>query len=172
MSGRMIKFVFILTAFAFVLGVAASVAEAQVNAMSGKATLTYTKKEVVPVGDAEGHILLLGEASGPSVSTGKWDFMSGATAISRSTADLTKGNGTQSGYFILSKDSSQTIAKYTGTVKTILSPEGKPLTTFSGEWKYVKCTGAFEGCAGQGVYQGNFLSENELAVEFKGIMVQ
>ena len=172
MSRRMIKFMFILTAVVFVVSVAATVAEAQVNAMSGKATIKYTKKEVVPVGDVEGHILLLGEATGPSVNTGKWDFMNGATATSRSTADLTKGNGTQSGYFILSKDSSQTVAKYTGTVKTILSPEGKPLTSISGEWKYVKATGAYEGCTGQGVCQGNFLSENEIAVEFKGIVIQ
>jgi len=172
MSMRVIKVVFVLTAVAVVFGVAVSEAEAQVNAMSGKATITYTKREVVPVGDAEGHILMVGEASGPNVNTGKWDFMSGGTAASRSISDLTKGNGTQSGYFILSKDGSQTVAKYTGTVKTVLSPEGKPLTSLSGEWKYVKCTGAYEGCAGQGVYQGNFLSESEIAVEFKGILVQ
>jgi len=36
----------------------------------------------------------------------------------------------------------------------------------------VKCAGAFEGCTGQGVYQGNFVSENEIAVEFKGVLVQ
>lgn len=172
MSVRMVKFVFVLTASAVIFGVAVSEAEAQVNAMSGKAKITYTKKEVIPVGDAEGHILLLGEASGTNVNTGKSDFMSGATATSRSTSDLTKGTGTQSGYFILSKDSDQTVAKYTGTVKTILSPEGKPMTSLSGEWKYVKCTGAYEGCTGQGVYQGNFLSENEIAVEYKGILVQ
>lgn len=172
MSMRVVKAVFVLTMVAFVLVAAAAVAEAQVSAMSGKATIKYTKREVVPVGDAEGHILLLGEASGPNVNTGKSDFMSGATATSRSTSDLTKGNGTQSGYFILSKDGNQTVAKFTGTVKTILSPEGKPLTSIAGEWKYVKCTGAYEGCTGQGVYQGNFLSENEIGVEYKGIIVQ
>lgn len=172
MSTRVIKTVFILTVVALVFGVAVSEAEAQVNAVSGKATIKYSKREVLPVGDTEGHILLLGEASGANINTGKWDFMNGATATSRSTADLTKGTGTQSGYFIISNDKSQTVAKYTGTVKTILSPDGKPLTSLSGEWKYVKCTGAFEGCTGQGVYQGNFLSENEIAVEYKGILVQ
>jgi len=132
MNVRMIKLLFFLTALAFVLGMAASEAQAQVNAMSGKATIKYSKKEVVPVGDAEGHILLLSEASGPNVNTGKWDFMSGATASSRSTSDLTKGNGTQTGYFILSQGTNQTVAKYTGTVKTILLPEGKPMTSLAG----------------------------------------
>ena len=157
---------------AVVLGIASAGAQAQVNAMSGKATMKYSTRTVVPVGDVDGHALMVGEASGSNTSTGKWDFMSGATATSRSTADLTKGNGTQSGYFILSKDNSQTVAKYSGTVRTVLSPEGKPMTSLSGEWRYVKCTGAYEGCTGQGVYQGAFLSENEIAVEFKGILVQ
>jgi hypothetical protein len=42
----------------------------------------------------------------------------------------------------------------------------------SGEWKYVACAGAFAGCTGQGVYQGNFISQDEYIVEFKGILVQ
>jgi hypothetical protein len=64
------------------------------------------------------------------------------------------------------------VAKCSGTVKTALSPEGKPLTSFSGEWKYVKCTGIYEGCTGQGTFQGSFTAENEYVVDFKGILVQ
>jgi hypothetical protein len=172
MSKCVVKIMFGLTAVAVVIGMAAAGAEAQVNAMSGKATLKYTAKTVVPVGDAEGHILMVADATGLNTNTGKWDFMSGAVASSRGTADLTKGNGPQSGYFILTKEGSQTVAKYTGTVKTILSPEGKPLTSISGEWKYVSCGGAYAGCTGQGGYQGDFLSQDEYVVEFKGILVQ
>jgi hypothetical protein len=42
----------------------------------------------------------------------------------------------------------------------------------SGEWKTVKGTGIYEGCIGQGTYQGIFTTENEYVVEFKGIIVQ
>ena len=85
---------------------------------------------------------------------------------------MTKGNGSQSAYFILTRDDSETVAKITGALKTVLSPEGKPLTSMSGEWKYVKCTGVYAGCTGQGTYQGAFTAENEYVVEFKGILVQ
>ena len=169
MSKRTVK---IMVVLALVLGVAVPGAEAQVNAMSGKATLKYTKQLTVPVGDVDGHILQVAEASGTSANSGKWDFMSGAAAVSVGTADLTKGNGLQSGYFILSKDGNKTVCKYNGTIRTVLSPEGKPLTSMSGEWKYVAGAGVFAGCTGQGVYQGNFISQDEYVVEFKGILVQ
>ena len=169
MSKRTVKIMFVL---ALVLGVAVPSAEAQVNAMSGKATLKYTKQLAAPVGDVDGHIMQVAEASGTSANTGKWDFMSGAAATSVGTADLTNGNGAQSGYFILSKDGNKTVCKYTGTIRTVLSSEGKPLTSMSGEWKYVAGAGVFAGCTGQGVYQGNFISQDEYVVEFKGIVVQ
>jgi hypothetical protein len=162
---------FVLT-LAVALGMTVAEAEAQVNAMSGKAKLAYTKREVVPVGDAEGHIVMLGDASGLNTNTGKWEFMDGAKARSIGIHDLTKGNGPQTGYFMLSKEGAETVVKVGGTIKTVLSPEGKPVTTMSGDWKYVKCTGIYEGCTGQGTYQGSFTAENEYLVEFKGILVQ
>jgi hypothetical protein len=172
MIKRVVKIVFYLTVVAVVPGAVVSAAEAQVNAMSGKATMKYTTRTVVPVGDVEGHAMSVGEAGGTNTNTGKWDFMGGATATSIGTHDLMKGNGPQSGYFILSKGDDKTVAKITGTVKTILSPEGKPLTSMSGEWKYVACSGLYAGCTGLGTYQGNFISQDEYVVEFKGILVQ
>lgn len=166
------KGLLVLLAILAVPALVATDAAAQVNAMSGKARLTYTKREVVPVGDVDGHIFMLGDASGISTNTGKWAFMDGAKARSVGSQELTKGNGPQTGYFILSKDGSETVAKITGTIKTVLSPEGKPLTTMSGEWKYVKGSGIYEGCTGQGTYQGSFTAENEYVVEFKGILIQ
>ena len=140
--------------------------------ISGKASMTYSKKEVVPIGDAEGHILMLGVSVGTNSNTGSSDYMDGAAATTRSTADLIKGNGPQAGYFTLSKDGNETVAKYSGTIKTVLSPEGKPITSFSGAWKYIKCKGVYEGCTGEGTYQGHFTAENEYTVEYKGTLVQ
>ena len=172
MKTRLVKTLVVLIAVLAVGALVATDAAAQVNAMSGKSKMTYTKREVVPVGDVEGHIFMLGDASGVNANTGKWAFMDGAKARSVGTQELTKGNGPQTGYFILSKDGSETVVKNTGTIKTVLSPEGKPLTTMSGEWKAVKGTGIYEGCTGQGTYQGSFTAENEYVVEFKGILVQ
>ena len=158
--------------FLFLLSVNTTMADAGTKEMSGKATMTYTKKEVVPIGDTEGHIIMLGVSSGINTNTGSSDHMDGATATTSSTADLTKGNGPQAGYFTLSKDGNETVAQYNGTIKTILSPEKKPITSFSGTWKYVKCKGIYEGCSGEGTYWGHFIAENDYVVEYKGTLSQ
>jgi len=172
MKGHRVKALVTLIAVLAAGALAVTDVAAQVNAMSGKSKVTFTKREMIAVGDAEGHVLVLTEAAGTNENTGKWVFMEGATTFGYSVMDLTRGNGTHSGYFILSKDNSLAASKLTGTVKTVLSPEGKPLTSYTGEWKWVKCTGLFEGCTGQGVYQGTVISEKEVLAEYKGILVQ
>ena len=147
-----------------------TVSLADENAMSGMAKMTVVKKEVVPVGDTEGHVLVLSEAQGSNTNTGDWVFMDGADCISRTQLDLIKGNGVQNGYFIMSKDGNQTIVKYEGVVKTVLSPENKPLISFKGTWAYYKCSGIYEGCQGQGGYNGKYISEIEYIAEFNGLI--
>lgn len=166
------RFVIVVAVALTATAVFSTATHAQVNAFSGKSKLTFTKREMIPVGDVDGHVIGVAESTGTNENTGKWEFLSGATTGSRSILDLTKGSGTQTGYFTLSKDASAAICKYTGTVKTVLSPDGKPLTTYLGEWKWVKCTGALEGCTGQGIYEGKNLSETEILVEYRGIMAQ
>jgi len=166
------KTFFITISFIFITSLIVSIAYAGTKEISGKATMAYTKKEVVPIGDSEGHIIMLGVSSGLSSNTSTWDFMEGATAINSTTADLIKGNGPQAGYFTLSKDGNETVAKYRGTIKTILSEDKKPITSFSGEWKYIKCAGKYEGCSGKGTYKGHFISENAYTVEYNGTITQ
>lgn len=164
-------FIFILASL-LIYGLMASITQAGTNEMSGKASMTYQKKEVVPIGDTEGHIIMLGVSNGQNSNTGNWDFMDGAAATTRSTADLIKGNGPQAGYFTLSKDGNETVAQYKGTIKTVLSADGRPITSFSGTWEYIKCAGIYAGCSGEGTYQGHFISENAYVVEFKGNLSQ
>ena len=172
MRTNFVKSLLVFWAFSLIASLIVTMAHAGTIEMSGKATMTYIKKEVVPIGDTEGHILMLAVSSGLNSNTGNSDFMEGATATTRSTADLTKGNGPQSGYFTLSKDENETVAKYNGTIKTVLSPDKKPMTSFSGKWKYVKCAGIYEGCTGEGTYQGHFISENDYIVHYKGTLSQ
>lgn len=143
------------------------------HSMSGKAKMTVIKKEVIPVGDgSEAHILILTEARGTNTNTGDWIFMDGAESIAHTQLDLVKGNGTHNGYFVMSKEGNQTITRYEGSVKTVLSPENKPLVSFEGTWTYYKCSGIFEGCQGQGEYKGNYISETDYIVEFNGVLKQ
>ena len=166
------KTIFITISFIFITSLIVSIGNAGTKEISGKATMAYTKKEVVPIGDAEGHIIMLGVSSGLNSNTSTWDFMEGATAINGTTADLIKGNGPQAGYFTLSKDGNETVAKYSGIIKTVLSEDKKPITSFSGEWKYIKCAGEYGGCSGEGTYKGHFISENAYTVEYNGTITQ
>ena len=96
--------------------------------------------------------------------------MDGAEGISRTQPDLIKGNGSQRGYFTMSKDGNQTIVKYKGHVKTVVSPDKKPITSFERVWTYYKCTGIYEGFQGQGTYNGKYISETDYIAEFNGVI--
>ena len=61
-----------------ITGFTATMVSAGTNKISGKASMTYSKKEVVPIGDAEGHILMLGVSVGMNSNTGSSDYMDGA----------------------------------------------------------------------------------------------
>ena len=162
----------VLIAVLAVGALVATDAAAQVNAMSGKSKMTYTKREVVPVGDVEGHIFMLGDASGLNTNTGKWAFMDGAKARSVGPRNSPGATAPRQATSSSPRTAAKPCPRSPARIKTVLSPEGKPLTTMSGEWKAVKGTGIYEGCTGQGTYQGSFTAENEYVVEFKGIIVQ
>jgi len=170
MKTNCIKMSVLLVAVNFFIAICFSMAQAEVTAVSGKLTLSYIKKEVFPIPDAAGHVLYVGESQGTNASS---NYMDGATVSNISNDDLIKGSGPHTGYITSkTKNGNETIKKWSGIVKTVLSPEGKPITTFSGEWKYIKCSGEYEGCAGQGVYNGYFTAPETYVVEYKGILVQ
>jgi hypothetical protein len=139
--------------------------------IAGSFWLTYSKQEVIPVGDADGHILVLAEARGPNHSTGRDLYMDGAETSNREIADLVQGSGTHSGYVTFAKNSDSTVTKWSGQVQTVLSPEGKPVTTFAGTWIKVKGTGRYEGVTGGGTYKGHVISPTEYSVDWEGEIV-
>ncbi len=144
-------------------------AKAELKEVSGKMSVTYVKKEVFPVPDEAGHVFYSSLSQGTNSSS---NYLDGAEFSNIASSDLVKGSGPHHGYSITTgKEGTEIIKKWNGIVKTVLSPEGKPITTFSGEWKYVKCTGKYEGCAGQGVYNGYFTSKDSYAFDYKGILI-
>ncbi len=136
--------------------------------ISGSGTLSYTKQEALPVAEANGHLLLLGELRGSNKNTDNKDFMDGAEVTNREIAQLFQGNGPQSGYYTLSKDGNTTVALWKGEVTTVMAADGTPQTSFNGTWDYVAGTGKYDGIKGKGEYHGHFTSKTSYAVDWSG----
>ena len=136
--------------------------------VSGTSNLTYVQQHTVDVGDIQGHMLMLTKAQGSNRNTGQTDYMGGAEVTNVETADLIRGNGTHNGYITFSKNGESVVVKWSGKVTTTLSPENTPMTTFRGNWTYVKGTGQYQGITGSGTYQGRFTSQTEYTVDWEG----
>lgn len=158
---------------AVMMAVSASVlfsgaALAEGGAIAGSMQLSYTKQEALPVAEAPGHMLLLGEVKGANKNTGSTDYMDGAEVDNREIARLFQGSGPQSGYITIGKNGNTTIALWSGQVTTIMSAEGQPQTSFKGNWEYVAGTGKYNGIHGKGEYHGHFTSEKSYEVDWSG----
>lgn len=144
------------------------VAMAEGGNISGSVALSYTKQEALPITEAPGYMVLMGEVKGANKNTGGMDFMDGAEVTNREIARLFQGNGSHSGYITLGKDGNATIALWSGEVTTVMSPEGQPQTSFKGTWEYVAGTGKYDGIRGKGEYHGNFTSQTSYVVDWSG----
>jgi hypothetical protein len=134
---------FISLVLIFALGVTTSIAQQKFK-IAGKSTAAYTVREVVEVGDTEGHALYLLKIEGFNESTGEHKFMDGAEVDWFGSADYIKGNGPHTVYTKMSLNDNVVYAKAEGKSTTILSPEGKPVTTFEGSLTFTKGTGKYK----------------------------
>ena len=80
--------------------------------------------------DAKGHVLMLVETRATNKNTGPTDFMEDAKVVNREIRDLVQGTGTHNGYITLTDDDGEITAKWDGNVKTTLTKDGQPRTTF------------------------------------------
>ena len=129
---------------------------------SGSFDATYVKRDVQPI--AEGHILMLDEATGVNKGGGRFD---GFSVSCREIADLDKGNGSNSGYCLFAKGGDVQTVKIGGPVTTAMK-DGHPHTTLTGKWVVVSATGALVGSKGEGTYSGYFTAEDKFHVDWKG----
>ena len=136
--------------------------------VGGTFTMTYTQFNPVPVGDAEGHVLISNHATGTNRSTGRDRYMDRVEVANTETSDLTQGNGPHQGYVIFSSGGERTINKWQGKITTVLGADKQPVTTFQGSWTPVSGTGSYAGLKGQGTYQGRMTGKNTYVVEWKG----
>jgi hypothetical protein len=156
----------VITVLSLGLGTTASIAGS--TKIAGQFKQKYTKQEVLPVPQAEGHMLMLTETQGSNTNRGQNDYMDSAQVVLREIVDLEQGNGSHSGYVIeTSSNGDEVIAKFSGQVTTVMV-EGQPNTTMKGSWSKIRGTGKYEGIKGSGTYDGHFISENEYVIDWNG----
>lgn len=146
----------------------APIAQADGGKIAGTMSLNYSKQEALPVAEAPGNVLILGELRGSNKSTNGNAYMDGAEVTNREIVRLFQGNGPNSGYITLSKDGNAAVAQWNGMVSTVLSPDGQPQTSFTGSWQYVAGSGKYAGIQGSGEFHGNFTSQTSYDVSWSG----
>jgi hypothetical protein len=156
---------FVIAAALAVFAMAPATALADKIKDSGSFEATYVKRDMGPVPDQDGHVLLLTESKGTSSNPG--GLIDGFAASLYETADLRQGNGSQQGYAIYKKGADQQVVKFEGAVTTTMK-DGKPNTTMKGTYVLAGGTGALAGIEGEGTYTGYFTAEDAFHVDWQG----
>jgi len=165
MIRKLANMLVVLSAIA-AMGLASTNALAENVKDAGGYDATYTKRDMQPIPDQNGHVLMLTEASGTAKSPG--GPLDGFSVTERQTADLRQGNGPQQGYVIFAKGPDQLIVKFGGDVSTTLK-DGQPNTTMKGSYAVVSATGALAGTQGDGSYSGYFTAEDKYHIDWDGM---
>ena len=158
--------VFISLVLIFGLGVTISMAQQKIKT-AGKATYRTTDQQMFDVGDTENHFILISSFEGTNVSTGKHKFLDGAQVVGTSYAEVVDGNGYAQGSVNMSLNGDAVFSEYEGQVITTLSPEGNPIATIRGTFRWIKGTGQFENIHGEGTYKGESISSTEGITEWE-----
>jgi hypothetical protein len=151
----------------FAVGLTNCYAQKKIS-VSGEIKFTFTKIERFNIGDVDGHSFSITESTGTNTNTGSNVFMDGAKVIHYGFSDMIKGNGPQQGYNKFVSDNGSFFVKYEGKVKTVLSSEGKEISTFEGKYTWIGGTGQYENIQGKGTYEGSFTSDKEYTVNWEG----
>ena len=150
------------------LGATGSAAAAGMTKISGTITAKNVKEDVIPVSAPEGNLFLLEEFQGVNKNTGETDYLEGAEVDNKDVAALMHGSGPQHGYITFKQGDDQVEAKWDGSVKTVMSKDGQRQVSFSGKWEHTKGSGKYAGAHGHGTYKGQFTSQTDYVVYWKG----
>lgn len=112
------------------------------------------------VPDQTGHLLGLVETKGTNVSTGPGAFLNGASVRNVEQWDLTNGYGIDRGFIIFEIGADSLVARYEGRA---IAKAGAA-TNISGQFTFVRGTGAWAAISGEGSYEG---SANAQGFEFQ-----
>lgn len=134
---------------------------------SGSVDATYAKRDVQPIPDQDGHVLMLTDAVGTSKNTAGTGYLDGFSFDVREIMDLNQGNGASQGYVTFSKGNDQQVVKIDSIITTIMK-DGQPSTTMKGKWSIVKATGHLDGVRGDGTFTGYFTTKDKFHVDWEG----
>lgn len=151
----------------FAVGLTNCYAQKKIS-VSGEIKFTFTKTERFNIGDVEGHIISITESEGINTNIGSNVFIDGAKVTHYGFTNMIKGNGPQQGNNKFVTDDGPFFVKYEGKLKTVLSSEGKEITTFEGTYDWTGGTGQYENIMGKGTYEGSFTSDKEYTVNWQG----
>lgn len=156
-----IALISLMSASLYMGGVASAFAG---TACQGHSKMTSEQQHVLPVSEADGHILMLSQDSGPMESIG---VIGNGTATDRGMNRLFQGNGEGQGYHTLNTKDGAVVVQWSGTVKTIIK-DNIPNTSFKGTWEIIHGSGKFQNMEGYGDYDGYFTSETTRVINWKG----
>lgn len=144
----------------FVFGLTGSLAQEKTK-IAGKIFAVNTKYEVIKLDDVEGHTLIQHQWKGIDVVTDFQVFLSGYS-------DYIKGNGIHQVYSkLVDPEGDLYYTKAEGKTTTILSPEGKPVTSIDGKFSFIRGAGKFENIQGSGTYKGKIIGPGILTYEWE-----
>lgn len=164
-----IKFLSVLVTL-LITGLTAMPVMAEYSRISGAfKSVKYTKQEVIPVPQSQGHIIMLTNATTMNTDTSDTGFMSGANVVISEIVDLEQGNGPSRGYVTFTmKNGDEIVCEIRGDISTSMSANGHPDTGFTGKWSYISGQGKYANITGSGNYQGHFVAQDEFVVDWNG----
>ena len=136
--------------------------------ISGSAEVTYARRDTLGVPDAPGHELSVGRTTGKNRNTGKEDYFADADVVNVETTDLVRGTGSHNGYYTMGKGADTAVAQWQGKVVTTMAADQRPMTSFSGTWRYIHGAGQYAGIKGSGTYKGQFVAADRYSVTWEG----
>ena len=68
--------------------------------VGGTYTMTYSQRHPIPVPDADGHVVIATEATGPTEAPGRLPSKTAPQVTIIESADMTQGSGPHQGYAV------------------------------------------------------------------------
>ena len=152
--------VFVILALMFALEAGFAFAQEKIR-LSCKFTSATVKREVIEIGDVEGHFAVLREYEGNFIVTGGPRMMDGALVNGFSFSDMTQGGGSVQGYGKVVKGPNSFFYKYEwGQRHPSTLPDGSPTMKWEVRLAFIKGTGELEGIRGECTLRGTYISKN------------
>lgn len=125
--------------------------EAQVREVNGVVRGKAARSLMLRVPDQKGHLLGLVETQGVNESTGPGAFLNGASVRNVEQWDFVDGSGSDRGFIIFEAGANSLVARYEGRA----AAKAGAATEISGQFTFVRGTGAWSAISGEGSYQGS-----------------